>query len=54
MGGGGGWGGQKGPPSLKSKMSHTYIAMMKLRADIPYLKKIQKIYYSRETALQLC
>ena len=26
------------------KMSHTYLAMMKLGTVIPYLKKIQKIY----------
>ena len=32
-------------------MSHTYIAMMKLHTDIPYLKKIQKIYYSRKNPL---
>ena len=38
---------QKGP-SLP-KISHTYSTMMKLGTDIPYLKKIQKIYESRHT-----
>ena len=30
---------------------HTYSAMMKLGTVIPHLKKIQKIYESRETPL---
>ena len=38
-------GGQKGPP-LKSV---THPTMMKLGTVIPYLKKIQKIYESRDT-----
>ena len=39
-------GGQKGP---LPKICHTYPAMMKLGTVIPYLKKIQKIYKSRDT-----
>ena len=33
------------------KMSQTYLAMVKLGTVIPYLKKIQKIYYMREAAV---
>ena len=43
---------QKGP-SLP-KISHTYSTMMKLDTDIPYLKKIQKIYESRDTPPDFC
>ena len=32
-----------------SKISHAYPAMMKLGTVIPYPKKIQKIYESRDT-----
>ena len=49
-----GWvgrGGQKGAPSLKPV---THPAMMKCGAVIPYLKKIQKIYESRDTLLEFC
>ena len=42
-----GEGGQKGP---LPKIFHTYPTMMKL----PYLKKIQKIYESRDTLLEFC
>ena len=35
-------GDQKGPPLMKT--CHTYPAMMKLDAVIPYTKKIQKVY----------
>ena len=34
------------------KICHTYPAMMKLGTVIPYLKKIQKIYESRDTPLE--
>ena len=44
-----GWGGKKAP---LPKMSHTYLAMMKLRTVIPYLEKIQKTYHSREITLE--
>ena len=37
-----------------TKMSHTYLAMMKLGTVKSYLKKIQKIYKSRETVLEFC
>ena len=47
----GGGGGKKAP---LSKMSRTYLAMMKLRTVIPYLKKIQKICQSGETPLEFC
>ena len=47
-----GWGwGQKGPPSLKSV---TYPTVMKRDTVIPYPKKIQKIYESRDRALEFC
>ena len=42
-----GWEGPK-RPSLP-KICHTYPTMMKLATVIPYLKKIQKIYESRDT-----
>ena len=38
---------QKGPPL--PKICHKYPTMMKLGTVIPYLKKIQKIYESRDT-----
>ena len=41
----------KRSPSLKSV---THPAMMKLDTVIPYLKKIQKIYKSRDTPLEFC
>ena len=45
-------GGQKAPPL--PKICHTYPTMMKLGAVIPYPKKIQKIYESRDTPLEFC
>ena len=45
-----GWGGQTPP----SKICHTYPTMMKLGTVIPYLKKIQKIYESRDTPPEFC
>ena len=45
-------GGQKGPPL--PKICHTYSTMIKLGTDIPYLKKIQKIYESRDTLRKFC
>ena len=36
------------------KICHTYPTMMKLGRVIPYLKKIQKIYESRDTLLEFC
>ena len=36
------------------KIYHTYPAMMKLGTVIPYLKKIQKIYKSRDTPPEFC
>ena len=50
MGGGSGGGGGKKAPFLK--ICHTYPTMMKLGTVIPYLKKIQKIYESRDTPLE--
>ena len=44
--------GQKGPPL--PKICHTYPAMMKLGTVITYLKKIQKIYESRDTHPEFC
>ena len=43
-----GWGAIKAP---LPKICHTYATMMKLGTVIPYLKKIQKIYESRDTPL---
>ena len=40
-------GGAKTPPL--PKICHTYPAMIKLGTVIPYLKKLQKIYDSRDT-----
>ena len=36
------------------KICHTYPTMMKLDTVIPYLRKIQKIYKSRNTSLKFC
>ena len=47
-----GWRGPKGAPL--PKIGHTYPAMMKLGTVIPYPKKIQKIYESRDTPLEFC
>ena len=48
-----GWGGgQKRPPL--PKIRHTYPTMMKLGTAIPYVRKIQKIYKSRDTFLEFC
>ena len=48
----GGGGGEKAPPL--PKICHTYPAMMKLGTIIPYLKKFQELYESRETPLEFC
>ena len=47
------WGGTKRTPPLP-KICYTYLTMMKLGTVIPYLKKIQKIYESRDTTSELC
>ena len=44
-------GGQNGP---LPKICHTNPTMMKLGTVITYLKKIQKIYESRDTTLEFC
>ena len=36
------------------KIWHIYPAVMKLGAVIPYLKKIQKIFESRDSQLEFC
>ena len=36
------------------KNGGTYPAMMKLGTTIPYLRKIQKMYKSRDTFLEFC
>ena len=41
-----GWGDQKAP---NHKICQTYPTMMELGTVIPYVKKIQKIYQSRDT-----
>ena len=45
-----GWGGAKRLPL--PKVCHTYHTMMKYGTVIPYLKKTQKIYESRDTPLE--
>ena len=40
--------------STLPKTCYTYPAMMKFDTVIPYLKKIQKLYESREALLQFC
>ena len=47
-----GWGGGKKAPL--PKICHTYPTAMKLDTVIPYPKKIQKIYESRDTPLEFC
>ena len=42
-----GWGGSKKVPLYK--ICHSYLTMMELDTVIPYLKKIQKIFESRDT-----
>ena len=49
--GGGGGQGKKAP---LPKICYTYPTMMKLDTAIPYLKKIQKIYESRDTHPDFC
>ena len=49
--GGRGGGGKKAP---LPRICHTYPTMMKLGTVIPYTKKIQKIYESRDTPLEFC
>ena len=44
--------GQKG--ALLPKICHTYLTMMKPGTVIPYLKKIQKTYESRDTPPKFC
>ena len=40
--------------SRLAKICHTYPAMMKLGTIMPYLRKIQKIYESRDTTICFC
>ena len=43
------------PPSPPLReICHTYAALMKLGTVIPYLKKIHKMYESRETPFEFC
>ena len=52
-----GWGrGVKKAPKKDAlpKICHTYPTMIKLGTVIPYLKKIQKIYESRDTPFEFC
>ena len=46
-----GWGARAEQKSLLPKICRTYPAMMKLGTVIPYLRKTQKMYKSRETTL---
>ena len=36
------------------KIRHAYPTMLKLGTVIPYLRKIQKMYKSRDTSLEFC
>ena len=47
-----GWGGPKRPPL--PKICHTYPTLVKLGTVMPYLRKIQNIYESRDTPLEFC
>ena len=47
------WGGGAKRPPLP-KICHTYPTIMKLGTVIPYLKKIQKMYVSRDTLSDFC
>ena len=47
-----GWGGAFWSPLLKIR--HINPTMMKLGTVIPYLRKIQKMYKSRDTPLGFC
>ena len=51
-----GWGRQKAThsPPVLPKIWHTYPTMMKLGTVIPYVKKMQKNYQSRDTPLEFC
>ena len=48
-----GWSGEAKRPPLP-KICHTYPKMMKFGTVVPYLKKIQKLYESRDTPLEFC
>ena len=54
MVGGGGGGGRGTKRFSLPKICHTYPRMMKLGTVIPYPKKTQKIYESRDTTLEFC
>ena len=43
-----------GKKALLPKIYQTYPTMMKLETVIPYLKKTQKIYESRDIPLEFC
>ena len=43
-----------GKKALLPKICHTYVTMMKLGTVILYLKKIKKIYESRDTPPEFC
>ena len=49
-----GWGRGGAFWSPLPKIRHTYLAMMKLGTVTPYLRKIQKMYKSRDTSLEFC
>ena len=46
------WGGDRKLPL--PKICHTYSTMMRLGTVVPYLKKFQKLYESRDTPLEFC
>ena len=46
-------GGQKASQPLP-KIYHTHPTMMKLGTVTPYLKKIQKVYESRDAPIEFC
>ena len=46
------WGGAKKKPLRE--ICHIYPKIMKLDTVIPYIKKIQKVYESRDRPLEFC
>ena len=51
---GNGHGGGRAKRPTLPKVFHTYPTMMKCGTVIPYLRKIQEIYESRDTPLEFC
>ena len=52
--GGGGGAKRMGEEATRPKICDTYRTVMKIGTVMPYPKKIQKIYKSRDTPLEFC